>query len=249
MPTGVYKRTPEMKTGKHMLGKTLSEATKSKISSFHKGNTYSLGKNQTEIHKQNISKALKGIKRSEEYKNKFRGNKNPFYGKKHSEESKRIISEANKGKKLPEKHKKMLADLASQRRGKLHPLFGTKGYWAGKKRSEETCKKFSVAQLKRFSNKENHPRWLGGLSLNPYPTEFNNKLKLNIRTRDNFTCCLCGKTEREELEDFNQVLCVNHIDFDKNNCKEENLNTLCVRCNAKINRERDYWTHYFQTSC
>ena len=28
----------------------------------------------------------------------------------------------------------------------------------------------------------------------------------------------------------------------------ENLNTLCLRCNVKINRERDYWTNYFISS-
>ena len=92
----------------------------------------------------------------------------------------------------------------------------------------------------------NHHNWQGGISENPYPKKFNSELKLKIRTRDNFICCLCGKTEREELEELNRVLCVNHIDFDKNNLSEKNLNTLCIRCNIKINREREYWTLYFQ---
>ncbi len=38
----------------------------------------------------------------------------------------------------------------------------------------------------------------------------------------------------------------NYIDFNKNNCDPKNLNTLCLRCNVKINRERDYWTGYFK---
>jgi 5-methylcytosine-specific restriction endonuclease McrA len=91
-------------------------------------------------------------------------------------------------------------------------------------------------------------QWKGGISPKSYPAEFNPTLKLKIRQRDNFTCCLCGRTEREELEELDYVLCVNHIDFDKNNCSEENLNTLCRRCNVKINRERDYWTNYFQNA-
>lgn len=41
-------------------------------------------------------------------------------------------------------------------------------------------------------------------------------------------------------------LCVNHIDFDKKNCDERNLNTLCVGCNTRINWDRDRWTAYFQ---
>lgn len=93
---------------------------------------------------------------------------------------------------------------------------------------------------------EKNPMWKGGISNNPYPKEFNAELKLKIRIRDNFTCCLCGKTEREELEELNRTLCINHIDFNKNNCKESNLNTLCLRCNVKINREREYWIEYFK---
>lgn len=92
---------------------------------------------------------------------------------------------------------------------------------------------------------QNNPAWIDGSSYNPYPPIFNKELKLLIRTRDNFTCCLCGRTEREELEELNQVLCVNHIDFNKQNCTKENLNTLCLRCNVKINRKREYWTQYF----
>lgn len=94
---------------------------------------------------------------------------------------------------------------------------------------------------------EKHYNWKGGISKNPYPKEFSWTLKKKIRERDNFTCCRCGRTEREELEELNRVLCVNHIDFNKDNCNEDNLNTLCVRCNVGINRDRDYWTNYFQT--
>ena len=127
--------------------------------------------------------------------------------------------------------------------GKSHFKKGFIGYWKGKKRpsfSEATKKKMGERQI----GDKNH-QWKGGISFNPYPKKFNDRLKLKIRTRDNFTCCLCGKTEREELEELNRVLCVNHIDFNKNNCKEINLNTLCVRCNVRICRQREYYTNYF----
>ena len=129
------------------------------------------------------------------------------------------ISKANKGKKNSKEHNEKIKRNHAK-------------YWLGKKNPNVTGK--------------NNSGWKGGISNNPYPKEFNTELKLKIRQRDNFTCCLCGKTEREELEELNRVLCVNHIDFDKNNCKESNLNTLCLRCNVKINREREYWIEYFK---
>ena len=126
---------------------------------------------------------------------------------------------------------------------KMHEVIkGRPSPLRGRKLSEKTKEKISLA-----CSGENHNNWKGGLTLSPYPRQFNSELRLKIRKRDSFICCLCGRTEREELEEFNRVLCVNHIDFDKNNYKEENLNTLCLRCNVKINREREYWTNYFNT--
>lgn len=192
---------------------------------------------------QNSVKARKGKKLSEEHKAKLKlvrsnmpkekmytpergvkisttlkrlGIKPSFKGHKHSEETKRKIGLINIG------NKNLL----------------------GFKFSEKSKEKMRLSHLDNQKG-ENNPNWRGGLSKNPYPSEFNKKLKLKIKRRDNFTCCLCNKTEREELEELNRVLCVNHIDFNKNNCKENNLNTLCLRCNVKINRERDYWTNYF----
>jgi hypothetical protein len=124
--------------------------------------------------------------------------------------------------------------LSKIRSGDKNPFFGRKHSLVSKERMSKT------------HSGENNPAWLGGISFNPYTSEFTRKLKLEIRTRDNFKCCLCGRTEREELEEFNRVLSVNHIDFNKHNCKKKNLNTLCLRCNVKINRERDYWTDFFQ---
>ena len=124
---------------------------------------------------------------------------------------------------------------------------GHKGYWL-KKISRTMKGKMPKNFGKQFLiNGDKNWNWKGGVSFDPYPKEFNEILKLRVRTRDNFTCCLCGKTEREELEELNRVLCVNHIDFNKNNCDEGNLNTLCLRCNVRINRDRDYWTNYFKS--
>lgn len=81
------------------------------------------------------------------------------------------------------------------------------------------------------------PVWLGGISFEPYPPEFNNKLKKRIKTRDGYQCQLCGTREK---------LAIHHIDYEKQNCEDDNLVTLCLSCNVKVNKNREYWTEYFQ---
>ncbi len=172
----------------------------------------------------------------------MRNNKGQFVkGFKHTQDQIEKISKKLTGvKKIyknPEAHKQMMIEknkkLGISLRNKKRPPF-----------SIEWKRKISLNSA-RLSGK-NHWNWKGGISNNPYPKEFNEELKIKIRQRDNFICCLCGRTEREELEELNRVLCVNHKNFNKNDCREENLNTLCLRCNVRINRERDYWINYFK---
>ena len=160
-----------------------------------------------------------------------------WIGKHHSAESKKKMSLLAKGRKSPWKGKtgrytqETKQKMSNSRKGIVY--------------SQETLNKMSKAQ-EGLMAMEKHWNWKGGISFIKYPTEFNLTLKIKIRERDKYTCCLCGRTEREELEELNRVLCINHIDFDKQNCKESNLNTLCLRCNVKINREREYYTNLFQ---
>lgn len=173
-------------------------------------------------HKTNLGKHWKNSPMSEEHKEKIR------------ETHKKIgVGKWNKGKKPYKMTEEIRKKISEVKKGIVSPRKGVK-------LTDETKEKISLSK-----KGEKNYNWKGGISKNPYPKEFNTELRLKIRTRDNFICCLCGRTEREELEELNQVLAVNHIDFNKNNNKEENLNTLCCRCNVKINRERDYWTNYF----
>lgn len=75
------------------------------------------------------------------------------------------------------------------------------------------------------------PAWQGGISFEPYPPEFNTSLKNRIRRRDSHTCQLCGERGRN----------VHHIDYDKSNCKPDNLITLCDSCHSRTNWNRDEW--------
>lgn len=89
------------------------------------------------------------------------------------------------------------------------------------------------------------PHWLGGITKYKYPNIFNQKLKDRIRIRDNYVCKLCDITEEEHIIVLGKNLAIHHIDYDKDNCCDENLLTLCISCNIRVNYNRKYWTERF----
>ncbi|MCK9542835.1 MAG: hypothetical protein M0R03_12480 [Novosphingobium sp.] len=90
----------------------------------------------------------------------------------------------------------------------------------------------------------NH-NWKGGVSFLPYSPKWTPILKLKIRTRDNFICKKCNMSDITHFKKYNRSLTVHHMDYNKQNCKESNLITLCVKCNSKANKHRDYWFAYY----
>jgi len=93
---------------------------------------------------------------------------------------------------------------------------------------------------------ENNINWKDGRSFEPYTSEFTETLKNIIRNRDNHECQNCGMTEEEHLIVWGRVSDVHHINYDKQNCKENNLITLCISCNIRANYNRDYWENLYQ---
>lgn len=196
---------------------------------------------RTEKNKQLISDSLKSFYL-----------KNKKNGYKHTEESKRKISEAQK-----RSYQKGRVPWSKGKKGLMPPNWN-KGLkykspniskaLKGHKVSEEAKRKMSEVRKGKFLG-EKSPTWIDGRSFFPYPSEFNQQLKNKIRKRDNYTCQSCGKLEGDELNDFNRRLAVHHIDYDKMNCKKENLTTLCDLCNSIVNSSRDYWTNYFKEKC
>jgi hypothetical protein len=114
----------------------------------------------------------------------------------------------------------------------------------GKKESKETCLKISKA-----TRGKNNPRYINGLSKSRHKSNFSDELKLKIRKRDNFKCQFCGMTENIHVKKSQKVLTIHHIDYNKQNCNENNLITLCIGCNCKANGtkdlDRDYWFAYY----
>lgn len=125
----------------------------------------------------------------------------------------------------------------------------SKGYWKGKKLSDEHKEKLSRSHTgHKFSEKtvekmklrcgDKAANWRGGISFEPYCHKFNDKLKEQIRDRDNRTCQLCNEKEN------GRKLSIHHVSYDKPNCVP-NLISLCNRCNTKVNFNRDYWETFF----
>ncbi len=145
--------------------------------------------------------------------------------------------------------------------GKNHPLYGNKEIFTGEnnpnwkggkpkcvecgcelpsrlygKRRNKKGVKCSSCYLKSLKL-ENHPMWKGGISFELYPGDWKDDIKDTIRKRDNCECQECG-IEQEKLD---RKLDVHHIDYNKHNLDPKNLISLCRKCHARTNTNRNYW--------
>tara|TARA_B100001964_G_scaffold114969_1_gene128213 strand:+ start:6147 stop:6764 length:618 start_codon:yes stop_codon:yes gene_type:complete len=147
----------------------------------------------------------------------------------------------NRGRPMPEEQKiKMIKKLSEKLRGENHPLYGKNHSvetklkinqsLLGFKHTEESRKKMSLKH-----SMENNANWKGGKSFELYGVEFNNKLKEQIRNRDQYVCRLCSKKQEKRKHH------IHHIDYDKQNNDPINLITLCIKCHLKTNFVRFGW--------
>ena len=156
------------------------------------------------------------------------GKLNHMFGKHHTEETKEKISESHKGfRHTGETKQKMSKSHKNKKLTKQHKLNIAKVH-LGMKHTKESKRKMSLGKGGTGIPYEN----------NCYPPEFNVKLKAKIRKRDNYTCQLCNT----QFDKRSSYLNVHHIDYNKMNCEEWNLITLCHQCNAKVNQNKKHWT-------
>lgn len=88
--------------------------------------------------------------------------------------------------------------------------------------------KFRVADLDEFKVALKELIWYS-------PEFYDENLRRSILEGQQFECALCGKNISESSPHLH------HIDYNKSNCKEENLIFLCIRCHGKSNSNRNFW--------
>lgn len=146
----------------------------------------------------------------------------------------------------------------SFKEGEAHKSWnkGMKGQYKlwpnGRTFTKESKKKMSETAIRNgnrpprnvfYGEKSNF--WKGGISEDPYPFDWTNSLRDNIRQRDNYVCQICG-LHQDELNNWYKKLDVHHIDYNKDNLDPTNLIILCRSCHIKTNHNREYWIKYFQ---
>lgn len=123
-------------------------------------------------------------------------------GRKFSAEAINKMSKSKKGKPLSYEHKLKIGD-------------NSRKLW-----SEGRFDGVHVGKYNRH--------WRGGVE-GKYPKEFNNKLKLVIKERDNYKCKICDislyKTKKAHIH---------HINGDRYNNSLDNLILLCLECHSAI---------------
>ena len=145
-----------------------------------------------------------------------------------TEEHKRNIGLGGRGKIISKEQKRKIS----------LSMLGNK-FWVGRHHTKETKLKMRNARLGKY-NKENCHFWKGGISFEPYTTDWTETLRISIRERDNYVCRLCGKRQGDILHH------IHHIDYNKKNCNADNLITLCNKCHPKTNNNRKYWENHFK---
>lgn len=162
------------------------------------------------------------------------GSKNSFWGKKHSsltrEKMKQVWAKRiNNGYVAPNRQELYKKCVICGKRYRV-----IKSTLKERQTCSMKCKRIYCSTHVRGEKGRN---WIDGRSYFPYPPAFNKLLKRRILLRDGNECKNCGTTTD---------LSVHHVDYDKNNCSDNNLITLCLRCNSIANSNRNYWLNRFK---
>lgn len=110
--------------------------------------------------------------------------------------------------------------------------------------SEAIKKNLPSTIFKKGNLPHNFNNWS---SFEPYGKGFNNKLREQIRKRDNYRCQECFRHQDELFykNGKSYKLSIHHIDYNKNNNNPNNLISLCLNCHVQTNYKRKDWINYY----
>lgn len=196
-------------------------------------------KNKESVKKIHLSKTdpekwKEQCKKHSEY---MMGENNVMYGKTHSREVRKKISEAQLGvkeKPFTEKHRE---NISKSKKGKKRKPFSEE--WK-RKISEANKGELNCNYGKSFIGELN-PNWKGGIACEPYCDIWTDKeYKESIKERDGYKCL------NPECSEQHTLLHLHHINYNKKDCRPNNIITLCVSCNGKANHNRDWHQSWYQ---
>lgn len=110
--------------------------------------------------------------------------------------------------------------------------------WAEWQRGQRCLKCFHKGMLG-----QGNPNWVDGRSGKDYcPIWKDKEYKESIKERDAYICQnpYCYGVI------YNRALSIHHIDYDKKNCKPNNLITLCLGCNTRANKDKEWHQEWYQ---
>ena len=187
------------------------------------GNKRGLGTKRTPASRAKTSKALIGRTFSATHCARISESRTEEF---REAQSQRMSGENNPmyGKEVPGKVKEILHQA----------MLGNK-HLLGHKHSQETRQKMSA---KRKGG--NHWNWKGGITADPYGTDFQNReFRTMIFERDGFKC------QNPDCRGTCRGLRRHHINYDKMDCAADNLITLCQSCNMRANQNRKWHEAFY----
>lgn len=97
----------------------------------------------------------------------------------------------------------------------------------------------SARRRARINSGDGNPNWNGGISRRPYPWNFR-EISRAVIARDG------GKCQSPECRGVDARMTTHHINYDKTDCRDQNLIALCSSCNTRANFNRREWQHFYE---
>lgn len=201
-----------------------------------------LGKHHSEETRRKMGEAQKKRFENPENRPNCKGVNNPFYGRHHTKKTKKKIGESRKIRREIRKCKCRCGQIFECKINSKRRFINYHSQRVNNSMSGKHWTKKHIEQKRKSMLGESNPNWQGGTGKLGYPFTFNEKLKKQIRKRDNYTCQFCSKREKKN----NRRLDIHHIDYNKNNLNFSNLITLCRSCNTMAGYDKEFWVSFFQ---